>query len=313
MKTAKPSAAICEALDLMTIERRIETCGRICYKSEAKMTEESHRRFIMQVRDQGHNSVLEMAVVTLRVAVDDHHLIDLFHEVEHKYLVYDEIEDNVLLVTGSIRAFRDLVSVSVDDELVYAMVSYLSCAHDLCFADKLIDASAVSESIQVCKVSLQDLAALPMWLQARHRFVAVRFVVNRAVSHEIVRHRPCSFLQESQRYCRYDKAQFGGEVTFIEPMFFIPGSEEYDAWELAMKVTEAKYLALLETSTPQAARTVLPNSCKTEIIVFANLAEWRHIFKLRTSPACDPSMLEVMKPLLVDFVNRWPGVFPEWL
>jgi thymidylate synthase (FAD) len=134
-------------------------------------------------------------------------------------------------------------------------------------------------------------------------------VVNRAITHEIVRHRPVSYLQESQRYCRYSQDKFGNEVTFIKPMFFQDGSAEYGLWEKAMQDTEKIYLNLLESSSPQAARTVLPNSCKTELITFANLLEWLHIFKLRTSKGAEPSMREVMIPLLHKFQEKYPNIF----
>ncbi|MEN8200681.1 MAG: FAD-dependent thymidylate synthase, partial [Thermodesulfobacteriota bacterium] len=142
----------------------------------------------------------------------------------------------------------------------------------------------------------------------KHRFCGVLFTVNRAVTHEIVRHRPCSYLQESQRYCRYSQDKFGNQVTFIKPMFYDEGSEEYGLWQQAMEESEKIYLKLLESSTPQAARTVLPNSCKTEIIVYCNLEEWRHIFSLRTTPAAEPSMREVMIPLEKEMRERYPAV-----
>jgi thymidylate synthase (FAD) len=92
-------------------------------------------------------------------------------------------------------------------------------------------------------------------------------------------------------------------------MFFNEDTEEYSLWEKAMLDTEEIYLKLLETSSPQAARTVLPNSCKTEIITFANLLEWLHIFKLRTSKGAEPSMREVMIPLLHKFQEKYPTIF----
>jgi len=92
-------------------------------------------------------------------------------------------------------------------------------------------------------------------------------------------------------------------------MFFQEGSDEYSLWEKAMQDTEKFYLKLLESSSPQAARTVLPNSCKTELITFANLLEWLHIFKLRTSKGAEPSMREVMIPLLHEFQKNYPTIF----
>ena len=142
----------------------------------------------------------------------------------------------------------------------------------------------------------------------RHRYVGVKFYVNRAVTHEIVRHRTCSFLQESQRYCRYSQDKFDNQVTFVKPLFYQEGTADYALWEKAMEETEVIYLKLLETSTPQAARTVLPNSCKTEIIVYCNLEEWRHIFRLRTHKTAEPSMREIMIPLAEELNARYPAI-----
>ena len=163
-----------------------------------------------------------------------------------------------------------------------------------------------AEVIPIKKLTLDEVENLPAKLLLRHRYIGVKFVVNRAVTHEIVRHRPCSFLQESQRYCRYSQDKFDNQVTFIKPMFYIEGTEEYKLWTQAMAETEKIYLRLLETSTPQAARTVLPNSCKTEIIVYCNLEEWRHIFRLRTTKAAEPSMREIMVPLAMELNKRYP-------
>ena len=147
-------------------------------------------------------------------------------------------------------------------------------------------------------------------LYMRHKFQAVKIITNRAVTHELVRHRPISALQESQRYCRYSEDKFGNEVTFIDPkVFFEVGSSEYNEWEAACMFTEAKYLNMLRTVSPQAARTVLPNSCKTEIIVYCNLREWSHIFAMRVDPAAEPSMREITIPLLEEFKKLYPGMF----
>jgi thymidylate synthase (FAD) len=167
------------------------------------------------------------------------------------------------------------------------------------------------ERVKVEKVPLAEVDQLSDDFFARHRHIAVKFFVNRAITHEIVRHRPVSYLQESQRYCRYSQDKFGSQVTFIKPMFFKQGSEEYRLWEEAMIDTEKIYLKLLETSSPQAARTVLPNSCKTELIAYANLLEWLHIFKLRTAKGAEPSMREIMNPLLLEFQKMFPAVFAE--
>jgi thymidylate synthase (FAD) len=227
-----------------------------------------------------------------------------------KFLLVDKIAPKELLITGSIRAFRELYLANPTVKMVKAVAEYLGSRHPLFYEDLLPERALIKqEGVHVEKVPLESVDAFPADLLAKHRHVAVLFVVNRAITHEIVRHRPVSYLQESQRYCRYSQDKFGNEVTFIKPMFFQDGSEEYTLWEKAMQDTEKIYLKLLETSSPQAARTVLPNSCKTELITFANLLEWFHIFKLRTSKGAEPSMREVMIPLLRKFQEKYPAVF----
>ena len=197
-----------------------------------------------------------------------------------------------------------------DCALVHAACAFLYERHPYFFSTLLAEGGLKPvPGISVRKVPLAEVERLPADKLAKHRHIAVKFIVNRAVTHELVRHRPCSFLQESQRYCRYSEDKFGSEVTFIKPVFWAEESEEYAVWQQAMEETERLYFKLLETSTAQAARTVLPNSCKTEIIVYANLEEWRHIFKLRCSKAAEPSMREVMVPLREEFERRFSAVF----
>ncbi|MCI8378673.1 MAG: FAD-dependent thymidylate synthase [Lachnospiraceae bacterium] len=145
-----------------------------------------------------------------------------------------------------------------------------------------------------------------------HSSLSVKFTVDRGVSHELVRHRIASFAQESTRYCNYSKDKFDNGVTFIKPFFFKDDSERYTAWLSAMDVAEQSYLKLLELdATPQEARSVLPNSTKTEIIITANYREWRNFFKLRTAKAAHPQMREVTIPLLAELKNKLPIIFDD--
>lgn len=306
MLIVDPSFVIQDELDLQPIAVRLESCGRICYKSEDMITEESAVPFVKKVAAHGHNSVLEMAVATYRVVCTPEETLE-FHACQPKYFITDTIEGG-LLVTGSIRAFREIYGQYAENGVVAALVSDLAGRYPFLF-EGIYDpeeAPAAKGSVKVEKIPLSQVEDLTPALVARHRFVGVKFVVNRAVTHELVRHRPCSFLQESQRYCRYSQDKFGNQVTFVKPVFFTEGSKEYALWTQAMAETEKLYLKLLETSTPQAARTVLPNSCKTEIITYCNLAEWKHIFSLRTSPAAEPSMREIMIPLEKEMRKRYP-------
>lgn len=171
-----------------------------------------------------------------------------------------------------------------------------------------------------------------------HQSISVLFVCDRGVSHEIVRHRIASFSQESTRYCNYAKKNFGKEITFIAPLwirqerinfvneqgfssglgllsenrtecFYRPDEQFYFA---ALHHAEQAYFDLINQGwEPQKARSVLPNSLKTEIVVTANLREWRTIFKQRTSPAAHPQMRELMYPLLFELKSEIPIIFND--
>lgn len=148
-----------------------------------------------------------------------------------------------------------------------------------------------------------------------HASVTVKFVVDRGISHELVRHRLASFAQESTRYCNYSKDDFGSEITFIIPEYLEYKSEGWNIWKESMKQAEDAYFKMLDFGlSPQQARVVLPNSLKTEVVMTANLREWRHFFKLRalgTTGKPHPQMLEVAVPLLEDMKNLIPVVFDD--
>lgn len=145
-----------------------------------------------------------------------------------------------------------------------------------------------------------------------HEKVTARIICDRGVTHEIVRHRIASYSQESTRYCNYGNDKFGNELTFIKPCFWKEDDPKYMTWKYAMKNAEQAYMDLIRLgATPQEARSVLPNSLKTEIVVTMNLREWRHFFKLRTSPAAHPQIREVAIPMLERFKEIIPIVFDD--
>ena len=149
-----------------------------------------------------------------------------------------------------------------------------------------------------------------------HYNITVRIISDRGVTHEIVRHRIASYTQESTRYCNYSAGKFGGEITIIKPCFWNSDNEadkkKYEIWEKAMKEAEKAYLELINLgASPQEARSVLPNSLKTEIVMTKNLREWRHFFKLRTSNAAHPQMREIARPLLDEFKKQIPVIFDD--
>lgn len=143
-----------------------------------------------------------------------------------------------------------------------------------------------------------------------HEKISVMFIVDRGISHEIVRHRIGSYSQESTRYCNYAKEKFGHEIAVIEP-YFLTG-EAYEEWERACLQAEKSYFALLDRGcSPQEARSVLPTCLKTEIAVTYNLREWRHFFKLRCDKAAHPQMRQVAIPLLRLFREKFPVLFDD--
>lgn len=145
-----------------------------------------------------------------------------------------------------------------------------------------------------------------------HVSVTVRFVCDRGVSHELVRHRMASYSQESTRYANYSKDRFGKEITVIKPLFWPEDSPQHKGWLKAMAHAEKAYMNLLEMgASPEQARSVLPNSLKTEIVMTCNLREWRHVLDLRCSRAAHPQIREIMLPLLEAFHDMLPEIFQD--
>lgn len=173
--------------------------------------------------------------------------------------------------------------------------------------DKITDDSA--------KKFVENLIKRGHEAMLEHSSLSVKFICDRGVSHELVRHRLASFAQESTRYCNYSKDKFGNELTFIKPCFLEDGSDPYIHWKHAMLNAEVYYFTMLSSGcTPQEARSVLPNSIKTEVVMTANYREWRHFFWLRaarkTGPA-HPQMEELTVPLLYEVSGLIPVVFDD--
>lgn len=165
-----------------------------------------------------------------------------------------------------------------------------------------------------------------------HVSISVRVICDRGVSHEIVRHRLASYSQESSRYCNYANDKFGNELTFIKPCWFKSSTEdlnefcntmtyksrknltedELDWLDLLMDI-ENKYFILINEDkwTPEQARSILPNSTKTEIVMTMNLREWRHFFNMRCSVAAHPQMREIADMILKEFKAKIPIIFDD--
>lgn len=197
-----------------------------------------------------------------------------------------------------------------DDINVVEMLQRLERAGRTCYKsdDKICEKSAYSFLKMIIEKGHETVL--------EHEKITVRVICDRGVTHEIVRHRIASYSQESTRYCNYSKDKFGGQISVIKPCFWSGSdpvaNEKYLIWENAMLEAEKAYFHLLSLgATPQEARSVLPNSLKTEIVMTMNLREWRHFFRLRITPEAHPQMREIARPLLDKFKEVIPVVFDD--
>ena len=171
--------------------------------------------------------------------------------------------------------------------------------------DKITEGSAI--------IFIQNILKRGHESVLEHASVSVRFITDRGVTHELVRHRLCAFTQESTRYCNYYKRG----MQFIKPAFWNDMSKQSLSrlvmWELAMSDAERCYNVMIQDGCkPEEARSVLPNSLKTEIVVTANIREWRHIFRLRTALTAHPQMRALMTPTLREFKEALPALFTDF-
>lgn len=145
-----------------------------------------------------------------------------------------------------------------------------------------------------------------------HFSISLKLVTDTGVLKDLSRHRLVSFAVESTRYCMYAKDKFGNEISVMRPPVIKPGSREYDIWLKCMQNIEQSYLQLASLGCKaDVCRMLLPHSTKVEMIMTANLREWRHVLKLRTAAAAHPTVQEVMKMVLRHFKHTIPVVFDD--
>ena len=274
--------------------KKIEKCGRVCYKSEDKITEDSAEKFVANIIKRGHEAVLEHASFIFQVSYNVYEDIRekvMFVENRYPVKMYLRFTDSDgYVVSGNVRAWRDFfffagVPPYMNDFVEAKPILFPEFKSDFPFNLK-------GGKWSIRQISADELVS--SYQRLVHEDVSVKFICDRGVTHEIVRHRPASFCQESTRYCNYNSGKFGGEITVIKPCFFKENSTRYLNWFVACESAETAYNAILEDGgTPQEARDVLPNSLKTELIMTAPLMEWCHFFNLRMSPAAHPQMQEV--------------------
>ncbi|MEA4833228.1 Thymidylate synthase ThyX [bioreactor metagenome] len=257
---------------------KIEKIGRVCYKSSSAFTEETANLFFKNLVARKHYAVLEHANFIFEVSEKVYHL--LFGCKYFNYSVEEfENKPKRFIISGNLRAINEFgreillrALHNIDPNLVY------SCGFIL--KDNL---SMVSKDVDCKIINIDDIPDIQETAYKTHKYFSFDLICDRGVSHELVRHRPSSFAQESTRYCSYLKEKFGGEISIILPSDYDNwNNEQKDRYLDLMKQSEETYLYLLQTGIlPQNARSVLPTCLKTEIVITTNALEYEHIFNLR--------------------------------
>ena len=273
MKLIKQSFEIWnQPAGLEGVYKQIERVGRVCYKSEDKITEDSAKPFVDRMIKSGHGAMLEHGTVYMFMPIGcdkhDYHVAWKYHKNKYsKVIIRNEhflLNKNGYYITTN---FRVLVENGWLDDLKY-----------------------------ICDPT-----------EFHERRVCVHFVCDRGILAEFTRHRVFSFSAESTRYCNYSKNKFGNEVTFIEPCWSTtePMRDGFSEFRTALAEAENHYLFLIENGwKPQQARAVLPNSLKTELVMTGFVSDWKHFFELRCDSAAHPQARELAIPLREEFIKR---------
>ena len=281
MRLIRPSFdVIHQSEGLEGVFKQIELAGRTCYKSEDKITDTSSKEFVDKMINLGHTAMLEHGTIYLKILHIDKYSCPLTKYKNNKYSKYKSLYADKDDVQGDITYYSDY----------YVTTNY---------------------RVLVENGWLDDLRYICEPTEYHEKRTTVKFICDRGVSHEFVRHRVFSFAQESTRYCNYSKDKFGNELTFIKPCFKAASSSEKDVYnhnialqnlEYALIDAEKRYLSLLNLGwSPQQARTVLPNSLKTELVMTGFESDWNHFFELRCSPKAHPQAQELAIPLKLVF------------
>lgn len=291
MKLIKPSFEIWEQPSgLEGVYKQIERAGRICYKSEDKITEDSAKSFVDRMIKSGHGAMLEHGTVYLKV----------FNVIENSELI-DKYKSNKYSV----------VKEGTEVYNCHSDILYGSCKCITTNYRVLVENGWLDDLKYICKPT-----------EFHEKRITVHFVCDRGVSHEFVRHRVMSFAQESTRYCNYSKDKLGNELTFIQPCWLdderlklygpyhtvIRDKSLESIFIASLNNAEKDYIDLIDLGwKPQEARAVLPNSLKTELVVTGFVSDWNHFFDLRargTTGAPHPQAKELAEPLMKEFIAR---------
>lgn len=312
MRIVAPSVEILRTgleTEFITPEQFIEKVGRTCYKSEDKITDDSAAKFVAGLIKRGHGAMIEHWNMIFQVnpywyeeILADRDI--LMHnrniELEKPLGNYIRFTDQVIddgeercIISGNMRAWRNYADACVKGfGFIPRYLHGIIRCNPLFFPEykDWVPANIVNDIM--IPISASELVGDKE--RGVHMNVTVKFICDRGVSHEIVRHRVASFAQESTRYCNYAWDKFGNEITVVRPSWCSEGDKLYDIWRGGCIENEETYFAMVnEGAAPQEARSVLPNSLKTEVIVTMNLNGWDHFFSLRSAPDAQPDMREV--------------------
>lgn len=284
MKLIKPSFTILhQAPGLEGVYKQIELAGRTCYKSEDKITPDSAKAFVERMINSGHGAMLEHGTVYLGMPIET--IIPIEANGWGKY------ESNKYSKGG--------VVCSINGEKRVAITTNLRV---------LVENGWLDDLQYICEPT-----------KYHEKRITVRFICDRGVSHEFVRHRVFSFAQESTRYCNYSKDKFGNELTFIQPCYLNEAElSQYGPYHLvsrnkspesificSLNNAEKDYLTLIESGwKAQEARAVLPNALKTELVMTGFATDWPHFFELRCASNAHPQARELAIPLYDEFLNQ---------
>lgn len=273
MKLINQSYEICNqtGFSLLDVYEHIEKCARVSYKSEDKITNSSAIPFVDMLKEHKHDAPLEFGTIHFKIPNTLFKTLceDLiFHKLWNNILIQYKIVDDTVYFTTNYRYWHVIL-----DKVPY-IGEYLD------FGDENLD-------------------------NYPKRYT-VKLITSRTVSHEVVRHRTMSFIQESQRFCAYNKDKFNNEVTFINPCWVVvPMTVEDFTFTGLLENAEYSYLQLLKEGwKPQQARVVLPNSTKTELYMCGFKDAWEHFFELRDNKIVDPQMYDLVHPMHQEFINN---------
>ena len=278
MKLINSSVEVIEptGYTLQNVYEQIEFAGRTCYKSEDKITEESAKGFVNRMVASKHYAMLEHGTV---------------------YLKFTDSSTKTLIIDG-IRCSEYLYDNYISNK--YSIIHSVPCVGNTNWY------VTTNYRVLVENNWLDDLQYLCEPTEYHEKRTTVRFICDRGISHELVRHRVFSFAQESTRYCNYSKDKFGNELTFIKPSWWKEEDNEVATLYIQpWRNIENCYLTLIENGIkPQDARAILPNALKTEVVMTGFESDWDHFFELRCAKAAHPDMQKLANELKGKFHEK---------